>query len=233
MPGPDMQVFPAFKAIWKGAFFMADSAGSTVARNMTKSQRRTRYIAVTAMLSAVATVLMYIEIAVPFMPSFIKLDLSDLPALIGSFAMGPIYGVVIAAIKNIIHLLVSQSGGVGELSNFLLNAAFVLPAGLIYMKHKTKKGAIAGALTGAVFMAAISVPINYFVVYPVYTAFMPMDTIIKMYQVINPKIQDGNLLQCLVTFNMPFTFMKAILSVIVTFLVYKPLSPLIHGTSRA
>jgi len=212
---------------------MADSAGSTVARNMTKSQRRTRYIAVTAMLSAVATVLMYIEIAVPFMPSFIKLDLSDLPALIGSFAMGPIYGVVIAAIKNIIHLLVSQSGGVGELSNFLLNAAFVLPAGLIYMKHKTKKGAIAGALTGAVFMAAISVPINYFVVYPVYTAFMPMDTIIKMYQVINPKIQDGNLLQCLVTFNMPFTFMKAILSVIVTFLVYKPLSPLIHGTSRA
>lgn len=212
---------------------MADSAGSTVARNMTKSQRRTRYIAVTAMLSAVATVLMYIEIAVPFMPSFIKLDLSDLPALIGSFAMGPIYGVVIAAIKNIIHLLVSQSGGVGELSNFLLNAAFVLPAGLIYMKHKTKKGAIAGAMTGAVFMAAISVPINYFVVYPVYTAFMPMDTIIKMYQVINPKIQDGNLLQCLVTFNMPFTFMKAILSVIVTFLVYKPLSPLIHGTSRA
>ena len=81
-------------------------------------------------------------------------------------------------------------------------------------------------------MAALSVPINYFIVYPFYTAFMPMDAIIKMYQVINPAIRDGDLLQCLVTFNMPFTFVKAMLSVVVTFLIYKPLSPLIHGTNR-
>lgn len=211
------------------------SAGSSKSRKrvLTKEQRRVRYIAVTAMLSAVATILMYIEIAVPFMPSFIKLDLSDLPALIGSFAMGPVYGVVIAAVKNLLHLFFTNSGGVGELANFLMNSAFVLPAGLIYMFHKTKKGAVAGALTGAVVMAVLSVPINYFIVYPVYTAFMPMDTIISMYQAINPHIQDGNLLQCLVTFNMPFTFVKAMLSVIVTFLIYKPLSPLIHGTSRA
>ena len=130
---------------------MADSsAGSTMKpRVMTKTQKRTRYIAVTAMLSAIATVLMYIEIVVPFMPSFIKLDLSDLPSLIGSFAMGPVYGVVIAAVKNLLHLFFTSSGGVGELSNFLLNAAFVLPAGLIYRFRKSKKGAIAGALTGA------------------------------------------------------------------------------------
>ena len=213
---------------------MADSsAGSTMKpRVMTKTQKRTRYIAVTALLSAIATVLMYIEIVVPFMPSFIKLDLSDLPSLIGSFAMGPVYGVVIAAVKNLLHLFFTSSGGVGELSNFLLNAAFVLPAGLIYRFRKSKKGAIAGALTGAVVMAALSVPINYFIVYPFYTAFMPMDAIIKMYQVINPAIRDGDLLQCLVTFNMPFTFVKAMLSVVVTFLIYKPLSPLIHGTNR-
>ena len=213
---------------------MADSsAGSTMKPCvMTKTQKRTRYIAVTAMLSAIATVLMYIEIVVPFMPSFIKLDLSDLPSLIGSFAMGPVYGVVIAAVKNLLHLFFTSSGGVGELSNFLLNAAFVLPAGLIYRFRKSKKGAIAGALTGAVVMAALSVPINYFIVYPFYTAFMPMDAIIKMYQVINPAIRDGDLLQCLVTFNMPFTFVKAMLSVVVTFLIYKPLSPLIHGTNR-
>ena len=201
-------------------------------RVMTKTQKRTRYIAVTAMLSAIATVLMYIEIVVPFMPSFIKLDLSDLPSVIGSFAMGPVYGVVIAAVKNLLHLFFTSSGGVGELSNFLLNAAFVLPAGLIYRFRKSKKGAIAGALTGAVVMAALSVPINYFIVYPFYTAFMPMDAIIKMYQVINPAIRAGDLLQCLVTFNMPFTFVKAMLSVVVTFLIYKPLSPLIHGTNR-
>ena len=113
-----------------------------------------------------------------------RLDLSDLPSLIGSFAMGPVYGVVIAAVKNLLHLFFTSSGGVGELSNFLLNAAFVLPAGLIYRFRKSKKGAIAGALTGAVVMAALSVPINYFIVYPFYTAFMPMDAIIKMYQVI-------------------------------------------------
>lgn len=217
---------------------MSDSAGSnatvkTSSAAVTKSQRKTRYIVVTAMLAAVATVLQYIEITVPFMPSFIKLDLSDLPSLIGSFAMGPVYGVAIAAVKNIIHLLVTQSGGVGELSNFLLNVAFVLPAGLIYYYKKTKKGAVIGSVAGAFIMAALSVPINYFIVYPFYTAFMPMDTIIKMYQVIDPKIQDGNLLQCLLTFNMPFTFLKAMLSVIVTFVIYKPLSPLIHGTGRA
>lgn len=217
---------------------MSDSAGSNASARvtstaMTKSRRRTRYLAVTAMLAAVATVLQYIEIAVPFMPSFIKLDLSDLPSLIGSFAMGPVYGVAVAAIKNIIHLLVTQSGGVGELSNFLLNVAFVLPAGLIYYFNKTKKGAIIGSFAGAIIMAVLSLPINYFIVYPFYTAFMPMDAIIKMYQVINPRIQDGNLLQCLLTFNMPFTFVKAMISVVVTFLIYKPLSPLIHGTSRA
>jgi riboflavin transporter FmnP len=166
------------------------------------------------------------------MPSFIKMDLSDLPALIGSFAMGPLYGVLIALVKNLIHLLVSQSGGVGELSNFLLAAVFVFPAGLIYQKNKSKKGAFLGALAGAVIMAVLCVPINYFIVYPVYTAFMPMETIIALYQAINPAIEDGNLLQCLLFFNVPFTFVKAMLSVGISFLIYKPLSPLIHGTSR-
>lgn len=202
------------------------------ANTMNKTQRRTRYLAVSAMLAAVATVLQYIEFAVPLMPSFIKMDLSDLPALIGSFAMGPLYGVLIALVKNLIHLLVSQSGGVGELSNFLLAAVFVFPAGLIYQKNKSKKGAFLGALAGAVIMAVLCVPINYFIVYPVYTAFMPMETIIALYQAINPAIEDGNLLQCLLFFNVPFTFVKAMLSVGISFLIYKPLSPLIHGTSR-
>ena len=81
-------------------------------------------------------------------------------------------------------------------------------------------------------MAVLCVPINYFIVYPVYTAFMPMETIIALYQAINPAIEDGNLLQCLLFFNVPFTFVKAMLSVGISFLIYKPLSPLIHGTSR-
>jgi riboflavin transporter FmnP len=163
------------------------------------------------------------------MPSFIKMDLSDLPALIGSFSMGPLYGVIIALVKNLLHLLRTSTGGIGELSNFLLSALFVLPAGLIYQRNKTRKRAIIGAVIGAVSMAVFSVITNYFIVYPVYTAFMPMETIIAMYQAILPKIKDGDLLSCLVIFNMPFTFVKAMLSVVITLLIYKPLSPIIHG----
>ena len=181
------------------------------------------------MLSAVSIVLMQFDFSVPFMPSFIKMDLSDLPALIGSFSMGPLYGVIIALVKNLLHLLRTSTGGIGELSNFLLSALFVLPAGLIYQKNKTRKRAIIGAVIGAVCMAVFSVITNYFIVYPVYTAFMPMETIIAMYQAILPKIKDGDLLSCLVIFNMPFTFLKAMLSVAITLLIYKPLSPIIHG----
>lgn len=197
--------------------------------SMTTSQRRTRYLVISAMLSAVSIVLMQFDFSVPFMPSFIKMDLSDLPALIGAYSMGPLYGVIIALVKNLLHLLRTSTGGIGELSNFLLSALFVLPAGLIYQKNKTRRRAIIGAVIGAVSMAVFSVITNYFIVYPVYTAFMPMETIIAMYQAILPKIKDGDLLSCLVIFNMPFTFVKAMLSVVITLLIYKPLSPIIHG----
>ncbi|MBQ4177798.1 MAG: ECF transporter S component [Lachnospiraceae bacterium] len=196
---------------------------------MTNTQRRTRYLVISAMLSAVSIVLMQFDFSVPLMPSFIKMDLSDLPALIGSFSMGPLYGVIIALVKNLLHLLRTSTGGIGELSNFLLSALFVLPAGVIYQKKKTRKRAIIGAVIGAACMAVGSVITNYFIVYPVYTAFMPMETIIAMYQAILPSIKNGDLLSCLVIFNMPFTFVKAMLSVVITLLIYKPLSPIIHG----
>ena len=206
------------------------AAGTGIMRStMTKEQKRTRYLVISAMLSAVSIVLMQFDFSVPFMPSFIKMDLSDLPALIGAYSMGPLYGVIIALVKNLLHLLRTSTGGIGELSNFLLSALFVLPAGLIYQKKKTRKRAIMGAVLGAVSMAVFSVITNYFIVYPVYTAFMPMETIIAMYQAILPGIKDGDLLSCLVIFNMPFTFVKAMLSVVITLLIYKPLSPIIHG----
>ena len=187
-----------------------------------------RYMTMTAMLSAVAFVLMFLEFNVPFMPSFIKMDLSELPALIGAFAMGPSSGVIICLIKNLLHLLMSTTGGVGELSNFILGALFVIPAGLMYKKKKGRKSALIGSLIGAVVMAVVSVFSNYFIVYPVYTAFMPMDTIISMYQAILPSAD--TLLKCLVIFNMPFTFVKGLINVIITFLIYKHISPIIKGT---
>ena len=194
-------------------------------------QHNVRYMTVTAMLSAVAFALMFFEFSIPFLvPSFIQMDLSELPALIGAFAMGPWYGVIICLIKNLIHLLITTTGGVGELSNFILGAAFVLPAGLIYQRKKTKKNAVIGSVLGAAFMALLSVASNYFIVYPVYTAFLPMDTILVMYQEILPSAD--TLLKCLVIFNMPFTFVKGMLSVIITLLIYKHISPIIKGVSN-
>ena len=194
-------------------------------------QHNVRYMTVTAMLSAVAFALMFFEFSIPFLvPSFIQMDLSELPALIGAFAMGPWYGVIICLIKNLIHLLITTTGGVGELSNFILGAAFVLPARLIYQRKKTKKNAVIGSVLGAAFMALLSVASNYFIVYPVYTAFLPMDTILAMYQEILPSAD--TLLKCLVIFNMPFTFVKGMLSVIITLLIYKHISPIIKGVSN-
>ena len=189
---------------------------------------RVRYMTVTAMLSALAFILMFLDFSVPFMPSFIKMDISELPALVGAFAMGPVYGVLICLIKNLLHLFITTTGGVGELCNFMLGAIFVFAAGFVYQRNKNRKTAVLGAFIGAALMAALSIPVNYFITYPVYTKFMPIDAIISMYQEINPSAD--SLLKCLITFNAPFTFVKGLISVIITLVIYKRISPIIKGT---
>lgn len=210
------------------------TASKTVTKKAGTVKRvNVRYLTMTAMLSAIAFVLMFFDFTVPFMPSFIQLDISELPALIGAFAMGPVSGVAICLIKNLLHLLMTATGGVGELSNFILGAAFVLPAGLIYKYKKTRKSALIGSLIGAVAMALISIVSNYYVVYPFYTAFMPTEGIIGAYNVIASVVGGhmDSLLECLVVFNMPFTFFKGMLSVGITFVIYKHISPVIKGSS--
>lgn len=196
----------------------------------TNSISSVRYMSVTAMLSAVAFILMFLDFSVPFMPAFIKMDLSELPALIGAFFMGPVCGILICLIKNVLHLFITTTGGVGELSNFLLGVAFVLPAGLIYRRKKSRRSALIGSLLGAVIMGAFSVVSNYFLVYPVYYNFMPEEAVLGAYQVIAPSMK--SILQCLVCFNMPFTIVKGLFSVVITFLVYKHISPILKGTNR-
>ena len=191
---------------------------------------KTRQIAATGMLVAVAVILQYIELPVPIlMPTFIKFDFSDLPALIGAFAFGPVTGVIIELIKNLIHCLASQSATVGELSNFLLGAVFTFIAGFIYKRSKTKKNAIIGGILGAVITGLFSIPSNYFVVYPFYYNFMPEEVVLSMYQVILPPMK--SIMQCLIVFNLPFTIIKGLLSVLITVLIYKPLSPILKGHS--
>ncbi len=200
---------------------------STMSKRGVAVSQGVRKLAVIAMLSAVATVLMALSFPIPFLiPTFVKMDFSELPALLAAFSMGPVSGVAVCLIKNLVNLFSSTTNGVGELCNFLLGVCLVVPAGLIYKYKKTRGGALMGALIGAVVMAAGSVPVNYFISYPMYTLFMPLDTIIGKYQSLIPSV-DG-LVACLVIFNAPFTLLKALLDTALAFLVYKPLSPLLH-----
>lgn len=188
---------------------------------------KSRKLVMTALLSAIASVLMFVSFSVPFMPFFIKMDVSELPALIASFAIGPLSGVMVCLIKNLVNVTQTTTGAVGELSNFLLGVCFVLPAGLIYKYKKNRVGALVGSVCGAVVMGLVSVPINYFITYPMYQNFMPLEKIIAAYQAIFPGV-DG-LLGCLVLFNLPYTVMKGILCAAITFVVYKHISVFIKG----
>ena len=192
-----------------------------------KRNLQVRSMVMTALLAAMSYILAMMSFSVPFMPSFIKLDISELPALIGSFSLGPVYGVLVCLIKNLLGLMNSSTSGVGELSNFLLGAMFVFPAGLLYQHNKTRKGAIIGSLIGAVCMAVGSVITNIFLVYPIYYNFMPKEAILGAYQAIIPAMKSVE--QSIICFNMPFTFLKAMLSVLISLLVYKRLSPVIKG----
>ena len=204
----------------------------STARQGGEKQVKTHHITVSAMLSALAFVLMYIEISVPIMPAFVKFDFSDLPALLGAFALGPIYGVIIELVKNLLHLIVSQSMFIGELSNFILGAVFTFIAGFIYRLHKTKRMALIAGLSGAVIMGIVSIFSNLFIVYPVYVSVYfggDVNVCISMYQAIVPMLHLDSLLSCLLIFNLPFTIVKGIIDVLITFAVYKKISPIIKS----
>lgn len=198
---------------------------------MSRQSTRIRTLVGTAMLGAVGFVLMFLDFSVPVMPSFIKMDFSELPALLASFAYGPVAGAAVCLIKNVLHLFAGHTGGVGELSNFLLGCLYVVPAGLIYRRVRTRKGALVGSLTGCAVSAAGSLPVNYFLIYPLYAKLMPIEAILGMYQKLDPSC--GGLFDALLRFNVPFTFVKELAVCAVTFLIYKKLSPILHGRKAA
>lgn len=176
------------------------------------------------MLSALAAVIQLLEIPIPMLiPSFVKLDFSELPALIASFVVSPWAGIPVCLVKNLIKLTTTSSAGVGELANFLIGIFMVVPAGFIYHRKKTKKTALFACLAGCVISAAVSVFVNYYISYPVFYMFMaPEEAVLSAYQAILPDVD--NIFQALLIFNMPFTFVKMLLDSVITFVVYKPLS---------
>lgn len=190
-----------------------------------------RRLVFTALMGALSIVLAEVpKFSVPMMPSYIKFEFSDVPAMLAALTMGPVSGVFVVLLKNFWGLFTTSTAGVGELSDFILSTALVLPAGFI--AHKTPKisRAVIGCLSGAVLMALVSFPSNYFIVYPAYMKAMSLDTIIGNYQDKLPGV--SGLAQCLVIFNMPFTFVKGLVAAIVAVVLYKKLRPIFNGMYR-
>ena len=198
----------------------------TAEKTTSKNIGSIKFLTITAMLTAIAVILQYLEFPVPmFIPPFVKFDFSDLPAILAAFLVSPVSGVCVCLLKNVIHfLLASQSGGVGELCNFLLGVFMVLPAWFVYKIKPTKVNAALAMLAGSIIAAIASIFINYYITYPFYqNAYgMPIDAIIGMYRELNSGV--GTLWDALIWFNMPFTLVKFLLDSALVFFIYKPLA---------
>ena len=189
----------------------------------TERVKSVRFLTLTAILTAIAVILQYLEFPVAFfIPSFVKFDFSDLPAILATFLVSPVSGVTVCLLKNLIHFAVSQSFGVGELCNFILGVVMIMPAWSIYRIKPTKMTALIAMIAGSVIVAVASIFINYYITYPFYEQFMPIDAIIGMYKELNGGV--GSLWDALIWFNMPFTFVKFMIDSIVVFFIYKPLA---------
>lgn len=194
-----------------------------------KEKINARTIAQIGMLGAVALVLMLFEIPLPFAPSFYKIDFSEVPVLIGSFAMGPVAGVLIELVKILLKLLTigSTTAGVGDVANFLIGISFCLPAVFIYRKMHSKKGAIIGMAAGTIFMTLVGCFLNAYVLLPTYAkAFqMPIDALVAMGTAVNGHITS---LFTFVAFAVaPFNLLKGVLVSLVVALIYKKISPIL------
>lgn len=179
-----------------------------------------------AVLAALSAILYLIEIPVV---AFYKLDVSNLPALLGGFAMGPIPGVIILLIKDLTGMLHSSSMYVGELADFIMGAAIVLPSAIIYRRNRTRKGAMIGMLTGVVVAIVVAVLVNWQIMLPFYsTAFgMPMEAVVGMAQKAVPAVD--SVWKLLLMITAPFNLLKGVVLSLLTFLLYKRLAPLLHG----
>ena len=196
------------------------------------SRSSVRTLVQIGMLGAVSVILMMFEIPLWFAPSFYKMDLSEVPVLIGSFAMGPAAGALIELVKIVLHLLFkgTTTAGVGDFANFLIGCALFVPAGIIYGRKKSRKSAVIGMAVGGIFMIIAGCFLNAFVLLPVYgKAFgMPMEALIGMGTAVNPAIT--NLAGFAILAVAPFNLLKAAAVSVITMLLYKHISPILKGT---
>ena len=196
-------------------------------QSISKKNFKTATMVKVSLLGAISFVFMALSFSLPIFPSFLKFDISDIPALIGGFALGPIAAVTIQLIKNILNVAIigTTTGGVGELSNFVIGSAFALTASLFYKNHKGIKSAIIACILATVVMTAFGMFSNYFVMLPLYSKFIPIEKIVQMGTAINPAIKDTF---SLVLYGiMPFNIFKGTVISLLTMLIYKKISVLL------
>jgi riboflavin transporter len=163
------------------------------------------------MLSAIAYVLMLLNFPMPMFPTWLKIDFSDVPALVGAIIMGPAAGVLIELIKNLLDIIStgSESGiPVGHIANFTTGLLFILPTYFVYKKVQSKKGVISGLIVATIITTIGMSVLNYFVFFPMYEIFMGF----KM-----PKLM-------IITAIAPFNFIKCIMISIVFIVFYNKMA---------
>lgn len=187
----------------------------------------TKNLAIVAVFSALAAIIYLFDFSLPFFPPFIKLDFADLPALIAAFTFGPVTGILIQVVRNALHLFVSNTGGVGELANIIIGSTMVGTAGFIYQYDKTKTGAFKALLAGTIAMTLVAMPLNYFVILPLFSLFMPLDAIFALSAKFIPAIHDKFTFILYVT--LPFNLLKGTTISFSSWLLYKKLQPALHS----
>lgn len=179
------------------------------------------------LLSAVAFLLMFIEMPIPgLFPDFLKIDISDMPALIAGLAMGPAAGICVEIVKNFLHTIVATTtGGVGEIANIIVGSAFVVATSVVYRRKKDFKSLVIGFVCGTLAIIAVGSIVNYFFLLPFYGQLMGMDAIISLGKAVNPNVH--NLLTFVIWFIAPFNLIKGVMISILSIPLYKKLERLI------
>lgn len=197
----------------------------------------TRKVAMIGMFSAIAAILMLFEFPLFFIPGFYKLDFSELPILIGTFAFGPAAGVMMEFVKVVLKLFIkgTSTAFVGDLANFAVGCSFILPASTVYAFCKNKKGAIAACVTGTLIMTVFGTAFNAVYLLPAFSKLygMPLESILAMGAEVNPLVAEGSIVSFVAACVAPLNLIKGTVASVITLLVYKPLSPIIkNGHSK-
>ena len=208
---------------------------SEVTTNL-KEQNQTRKkmiyrIAVTGVMTALAEVLMMLEIPLPLMPAFLKYDLSDIPALFTGFVCGPIAGVIVELLKNLIHMPLTNTQYIGEVANFISGSIFVLAGTLVYRRIRGKKGVALSLAVGTVALTIATSFVNYFFCLPLYEKVMgfPLPAIIDMCNKANTVVTIDSKLDVILMTFVPFNIFKGITISVMAFLLYLPIQVLFEG----